>query len=137
MKHAKILPLALILVAMNGYADNPNIKTIYTADPAPVAHDGVCYLYTSHDEDVLKNDFFTMKEWRCFSSTGMVNWTDHGAVASLHNFKWAGSGWGRGFENGAWAVQGIERDGKWYLYCPLQGRGIWRIGVHQRSTRPV
>ena len=29
-----------------------------------------------------------------------------------------------GFENGAWAPQSIERDGKWYMYCPLQGRGI-------------
>ena len=35
-----------------------------------------------------------------------------------------GSGWGGGFENGAWALQCIERDGKWYMYCPLQGRGI-------------
>ena len=54
----------------------------------------------------------------------MVNWTDHGAVATLYDFKWAESGWGGGFENGAWAVQGIARDGKWFLYCPLQGRGI-------------
>jgi arabinoxylan arabinofuranohydrolase len=105
-------------------ADNPIVQTLYTADPAPVVHDGVCYLYTSHDEDVLVKNFFTMKDWRCYSSTDMVNWTDHGAVATLHDFKWAGEGWGGGFENGAWAVQGIARDGKWFLYCPLQGRGI-------------
>jgi hypothetical protein len=107
-------------------ADNPIVQTIFTADPAPVVHDGVCYLYTSHDEEVLVKNFFTMKDWRCFSSTDMVNWTDHGAVATLRNFAWADpkiSGWG-GFENGAWAVQCIERNGKWYLYCPLQGRGI-------------
>jgi hypothetical protein len=106
------------------FAENPVVQTCFTADPAPVVHDGVCYLYTSHDEDVLVKNFFTMKDWRCFSSTDMVNWTDHGAVASLYDFKWAGSGWGGGFENGAWAVQAIERDGKWFLYCPLQGRGI-------------
>ena len=84
-------------------ADNPIVQTIYTADPAPVVHKGVCYLYTSHDENVLVKNFFTMKDWRCFSSTDMVNWTDHGAVASLRDFKWADpkiSGWG-GFENGA------------------------------------
>jgi len=107
-------------------AYNPVVQTCFTADPAPVVHGGVCYLYTSHDEDVLVKNFFTMKDWRCFSSTDMVNWTDHGAVASLRDFKWADpkiSGWG-GFENGAWAVQCIERDGKWYMYCPLQGRGI-------------
>jgi hypothetical protein len=107
-----------------GRADNPIVQTIFTADPAPVVHDGICYLYTSHDEDKLVKNFFTMKDWRCFSSTDMVNWTDHGAVATLYDFKWAGSGWGGGFENGAWAVQCIEHNGKWYMYCPLQGRGI-------------
>jgi hypothetical protein len=45
-------------------------------------------------------------------------------VASLYDFEWAGSGWGGGFENGAWAPHAIERNGKWYLYVPLQGRGI-------------
>lgn len=117
-------------------ADNPVVQTIFTADPAPVVHDGVCYLYTSHDEDVLVKNFFTMKDWRCFSSTDMVNWTDHGAIASLHNFAWADpkiSGWG-GFDNGAWAVQAIERNGKWYLYCPLQGRGI---GVLVSTNGPL
>lgn len=107
-------------------AINPIVQTIYTADPAPVVHAGTLYLYTSHDEDQLVKNFFTMKDWRCFSTNDMVNWTDHGAVASLRNFTWADpkiSGWG-GFENGAWAPQAIERDGKWYLYVPLQGRGI-------------
>lgn len=105
-------------------AVNPIVQTIYTADPAPVAHDGRLYVFTSHDEDVLVKNFFTMKDWRCYSTTDMVNWTDHGAVANIHPMKWAGAGWGGGFENGAWAPQAIERDGKWYLYVPLQGRGI-------------
>jgi alpha-galactosidase len=113
-----------LLAASLCLAENPFIQTIYTADPAPVVRDGVCYVYTSHDEDVSVNNFFTMKDWRCFSTTDMVNWTDHGKVASLYDFKWAESGWGGGFENGAWAVQCIERDGKWYLYCPMHGRGI-------------
>jgi len=112
------------MAAFNCSALNPVIQTIYTADPAPVVDNGICYLYTDHDEDVIKNNFFTMKDWRCFSTTDMVNWTDHGTVATLHDFRWAGSGWGGGFENGAWALQTIERDGKWFMYCPLQGRGI-------------
>jgi hypothetical protein len=126
MKYKLLPALILGMAAVPGYALNPVVQTIYTADPAPVVHDGVCYLYADHDEDVLVNNFFTMKDWRCFTSTDMVNWTDHGAVASLRNFKWADpkiSGWG-GFDNGAWALQTIERDGKWYMYCPLQGRGI-------------
>jgi len=126
MRYKLLIPVTLAVAAFHCYALNPVVQTIYTADPAPVVRDGVCYLYTSHDEDILVKDFFTMKDWRCFSSTDMVNWTDHGAVASLRDFKWADpklSGWG-GFENGAWAVQCIERGGKWCLYCPLQGRGI-------------
>lgn len=118
--------IGLGVIGASSMAQNPIFQTIYTADPAPLVRDGVCYVYTGHDEDVLVNNFFTMKDWRCFSSTDMVNWTDHGAVANLYDFKWADpaiSGWG-GFENGAWALHAIERDGKWYLYCPLQGRGI-------------
>lgn len=105
-------------------ADNPVIQTKFTADPAPLVHDGVVYLYTSHDEDDAFG--FKMKDWLCYTSTDMVNWTDHGRVASLRDFKWADpgvSGWG-GFENGAWAPQCIERNGKFYMYCPVQGRGI-------------
>jgi arabinoxylan arabinofuranohydrolase len=45
----------------------------------------------------------------------MVNWTEHGVVASLDNFDWVP------YDNGAWAVQCIERNGKFYLYCPMPG----------------
>jgi len=50
-----------------------------------------------------------------------VNWTEHGVVASLKNFQWVP------YDNGAWAAQCIERNGKFYLYCPMPG-GIG-IGV--------
>jgi arabinoxylan arabinofuranohydrolase len=123
MKMKLLISAALAMSAIHGYALNPIIQTIYTADPAPVVVNGVCYLYTDHDEDGSAVSGFNMKDWRCFTSTDMVNWTDHGVVASLNNFQWAGSGSG-GFTNGAWALQCIERDGKWYMYCPLQGRGI-------------
>jgi arabinoxylan arabinofuranohydrolase len=123
--HFTTAGLAVVLaLGKTCLAENPVIQTIYTADPAPMVHDGVCYLYTDHDEDVIKNNFFTMKDWRCFTTTDMVNWTDHGTVATLRDFKWANSGWGGGYENGAWALQTVERDGKWFMYCPLQGRGI-------------
>ncbi|GIF22896.1 hypothetical protein BJ973_000747 [Actinoplanes tereljensis] len=32
-------------------ADNPIVQTIYTADPAPLVHNGRVYLYTGYDED--------------------------------------------------------------------------------------
>lgn len=94
----------------------PIIQTKFTADPAPYVHDGVVYLFTTHDEDGAEG--FVMRDWLLYTSTDMVNWQDHGPVASLRNFRWY-----RG-NNGAWAEQVIERNGKWYMYCPIHGNGI-------------
>ena len=30
-----------------------------------------------------------MNEWKLYSTTDMVNWTDHGAVLSYETFSWA------------------------------------------------
>ncbi|WP_437926531.1 glycoside hydrolase family 43 protein [Sorangium sp. So ce291] len=102
-------------------ADNPIVQTSYTADPAPMVHEGRLYLYTSHDEDVSVNNFYTMNDWRLYSTTDMVNWTDHGSPASYRTFSW-GTG-------DAWAPQGIARNGKYYLYVPLNNATGARIGV--------
>jgi hypothetical protein len=118
------IALSALASCFYGNAHNPIIQTKYTADPAPMVHNDTVFLYTSHDEDNAEG--FLMQNWLLYTSTDMVNWTDRGQIASLHDFKWADkaiSGWG-GFDNGAWAPQCIERDGKFYLYCPVQGRGI-------------
>lgn len=112
-----VLYFVLCECILSVYADNPVVQTLYTADPAPMVHNDRVYLYTSHDEDVLENNFFTMKNWRCYSSDDMVNWTDHGMAASISAFKWAGT-------NGAWAPQCIYRNGKYYMYCPIHMKGI-------------
>jgi len=91
----------------------PIISTKYTADPAPMVYNDTVFLYTSHDEDDAMG--FKMQDWLLYSSTDMVNWTEHGVVASLKDFKWVP------YDNGAWAVQCIERNGKFYLYCPMPG----------------
>lgn len=106
------------LLPMIGLAQNPIVQTYFTADPAPMVHNGRVYVYTSHDEDETVDNFFTMYDWRCYSSADMVNWTDHGAVASLNDFVWSGK------TNGAWAPQCIERNGKFYLYVPIHGDGV-------------
>jgi hypothetical protein len=102
------------------YADNPIIQTKFTADPAPMVYHDTVFLYTSHDEDDAPQGMgaFKMRNWLCYTTTDMVNWTDHGVVASLNDFSWVKH------DNGAWAPQCIERSGKFYLYCPMQGNGI-------------
>ena len=94
----------------------PIVQTKYTADPAPYVYGDTVYLFTTHDEDGAGG--FMMKDWLLYTSTDMVNWEDHGAVASLRNFRWYKG------DNGAWAEQVICRDGKWYMYCPIHGHGI-------------
>ena len=116
-----LLLLMAVLPFMKGMSQNrPVVQTKFTADPAPMVHDGTVYLYTSHDEDDAPEGMgsFLMKDWLLYTSTDMVNWTDHGAVASLKDFKWLIK------ENGAWAPHCVERNGKFYLYCPLHGNGI-------------
>ena len=104
----------------------PLFQTKYTADPSPLVVGDTLFLYTSHDaspEDITdpreKNSAgFFMYDWLLWSTTDMVNWTEHGAVASLKDFPW------RSRDNGAWAIQTVERNGKYYLYAPLHGHGI-------------
>lgn len=115
MKKHGLIVLALLAAQMT-FAQEPLIQTKYTADPAPYVHGDTIYLYTTHDEDDAEG--FKMKDWLLYTSTDMVNWTDHGAVASLEDFKYFDG------NNGAWAEQVIERNGKWYMYCPIHGHGI-------------
>jgi len=104
----------------------PFAQTKFTADPSPLVVGDTLFLYTSHDaspEDIPDPDErnsagFYMYDWLLWSTTDMVNWTEHGAVASLKDFSW------RSRDNGAWAIQTIERNGKYYLYAPLHGHGI-------------
>ncbi|MEU4562721.1 glycoside hydrolase family 43 protein [Actinoplanes sp. NPDC023936] len=111
-------------------ADNPIVQTIYTADPAPLVHNGRVYLYTGHDED--GSTYFTMKEWRVYSSADMVNWTDHGSPMSLTTFSWASAN--------AWAGQVVARNGKFYWYVPVTNRATGRmaigVGVASSPTGP-
>jgi arabinoxylan arabinofuranohydrolase len=107
------------LLPATAKADNPIVQHIYTADPAPLVHDGRVYLYTGHDED--GSTWFTMREWRVWSSADMVNWTDHGSPLSLGTFSWAS-------EN-AWAGQVVARNGKFYWYVPVTNRATGRFAI--------
>lgn len=98
------------------HAQRPIIQTKFTADPAPLIYNDTIFLYTGHDEDDAKG--FKMYDWLLYTSTDMVNWQEHGAVATLKDFKWCDK------DNGAWAAQTVQRNGKFYMYCPVHGRGI-------------
>lgn len=121
-----LLLCVLITVTVNVcYAENPIVQTIFTADPAPLVHEGILYLYTGHDEDDAPNNRYLMHDYRCFSTTDMVNWTDLGAVLDIRTvFDWSGGD--------ANAAQCIFRNGKFYYYVSTgntKGPGGVALGV--------
>ena len=117
---AMILCLAGLSLYIPSKADNPIVQNIYTADPAPMVSGDTMYLYTTHDEDVLVSNFYTMNDWKCYSTKDMVNWTDHGTILSKNDFAWIDQKNPR-----AWAPQCVERNGKFYLYVPVHKKTIF------------
>ena len=137
MKHSAFVLFALALTACGGnkqassteesqdsvktfvFTGNPIVRDKFTADPAPLVYDGRLYLYVGHDEFYEGQDSasggkeFNITEWLCYSTDDMKNWTDHGAVLSPADFKWA--------VGEAWASQVVEKDGKFYYYTTVQG----------------
>src|SRR3954469_3840600 len=121
LRECKSLFVATLLCMVATYsraslADNPIVQTNYTSDPAPMVSDGTVYLVTTHDENTAGQPCsavagYTLCQLYTFSSTDMVNWTDHGVVAKWSTFSWAATA--------AWAPQAIPRNGKFYLYVPL------------------
>ena len=83
----KLIICALIIIsiisAVPAYAENPIIQTKFTADPAPMVYKDTVFLYTSHDEDDATG--FHMLNWMLYTTTDMVNWTDHGIIAGVGN----------------------------------------------------
>lgn len=118
MKHnvsrIRFILFVIVVSAVFCLADNPIVQTIYTADPAPLVHEGVMYAYVGHDEDGSGN-WFDMKDWRVFSTTDAVNWTDRGVALNLATFSWARAD--------AWAGHVISRNGKFYYYVTVRLEG--------------
>jgi len=115
------LGLILFNLCHLSMAQNPIIQTCYTADPAPMVHNGTVYLYADHDEDNSK--YYTMNDWKVYSSTDMVNWTDHGTPLRYTDFKWS--------DGQAWASQCVYRNGKyyWYVCCHSKTLNHHAVGV--------
>jgi beta-xylosidase len=102
---------------------NPVIRHKFTADPTALVYQDTLFLFTGHDEAPVGTEAYVMKEWLCFSSVDMVNWTEHPTPWTAKSFKWA--------KGDAYAAKVIERKGKFYFYAPVSpaaGKGK-AIGV--------
>lgn len=108
-----------------GFAQNPFITTMYTADPSARVFNDVLYVYPSHDPD--NAEWFDMVDWHVFSTTDMENWIDHGVALDIKDVKWA--------TKYAWAPDCIQANDKYYFYFPTDQFHIG-VAVSDKPTGP-
>lgn len=111
-----LLCILLFSLALFGYADNPIVTHVYTADPSGFVANNRLYVVTSHDLD--NQDGYDMYDYYLFSSADLVNWTDHGIIFDVRrDTSWA---------NLAYAPDMAYLNGHYYLIFP---NGASSIGV--------
>ncbi|MDP4239697.1 MAG: family 43 glycosylhydrolase [Bacteroidota bacterium] len=110
---------------------NPIVRDIYTADPSGhVWADGRLYVYPSHDIDPPRGCDL-MDKYHVYSTTDMVNWTDHGQIVEASDVPWAQPL----DDNGKfmWAPDCAYHNGKYYFYFPHPNKSPWnsnwKIGI--------
>jgi len=90
---------------------NPLVRDKFTADPAPLVHDGRLYLYVGQDE-AGEGEMFRITRWLAYSTDELKTWTDHGPVLAPEDFSWA--------SRDAWASEVIEKDGRFWFYTTVE-----------------
>jgi arabinoxylan arabinofuranohydrolase len=113
----------LFVATLSVNAQNPIVQTNYTADAASLVYKDKFYVYVGRDQASPTGGWYNMREWRVYSSSDMVNWTDHGACLKTTDFSWA--------KGDAWASQCIYHKGKfyWYISASHKEKGGKAIGV--------
>lgn len=106
---------------------NPLVRHKYTADPAPMVDGDTLWLYTGHDMHGGQPGY-NMKDWCLFSTTDLINWTEHPSPLDLAEFKWARS-------KDAYAAHAVKYNGKYYYFISTNGSGIG-VAVSDTPTGP-
>lgn len=105
------LLIIFVFLSINSWSQNPIIRNVFTADPAPLVYNDTVYLYLGHDTATVDATTYQMPDWLVYSSTDMINWTNHGACLTTNDFAWAAYA--------ANAAQCIERNGKFFWYISI------------------
>lgn len=132
-KTSYLLLLALMLVSSIVSAQNPIVRTMYSADPSARVFGDKVYVFPSHDILAAPGKgrvgWFCMEDYHVFSSSNLTDWTDHGMIVTQNKVPWV-----RPDSYSMWAPDCIERNGKYYFYFPTSpkdtayGRGF-TVGV--------
>ena len=115
-----ILALVLATPALAQKAILPD----FHADPSAHEWDGRYWIYPSHDVPGSKD--WDMVDWHAFSSTDLVDWTDHGVIFSLKDIPWA--------KRWAWAPDAMKRNGRYYFYVTADDQ--IGVGVSDKPYGP-
>jgi arabinoxylan arabinofuranohydrolase len=95
-----------------------NILTLtdrFTADPAPIVHDGRLYVFTSHD--LADQNGWLMTDYSLMSTQDLANWRDDGIPFDLRNQSWGEYAWAQQVIQAPSGQQGF------YMYYPaMQAR---------------
>jgi len=118
---------------INAMAQNPFIRTRFSADPTARVFGDRVYIYCSHDIPVpvgskARQAWFCMEDYHVYSSANLTDWTDHGMIVSQYKVNWVDS-----TAYNMWAPDCIYRNGKYYFYFPAgqkasSGRGF-AVGI--------
>jgi len=117
-------------------AQNPSIRNVFTADPAPLAYRDTLFLYTGHDTASVQETNYKMPDWHVFATTNMVDWKDYGKCLSPKTFAWAAGD--------ACAAQCLYYHGKFYWFVSTfhksdqasKGAAAIGVAVSDRPTGP-
>ena len=123
--------LCIVVFASVCFAGNPFVWKDGNADPTIRVFNNTAYLYPSHDSSEyvttwLENDF------KNYSSTDLVHWTDNGVILSETDVSWANKA------HKCWAPDIHYYKGYYYFYYCIQkaSNTTMSIGV-ARSTSPT
>ena len=86
---------------------NPIIPGMGVCDPHMHVFQNKVWLYTTHDAS-FDNATFVMHDWQIFSSDDCVEWTLESVIRPEDTFM--------GASDKCWAVDCVERNGKYYFY---------------------
>lgn len=106
-----------------GGSGNPLMPGIGLCDPHVRVFDGRAWLYASHDYAV-ENTFYRMDDWWIWSSDDLATWRREGIVRPEETYL-------RKPFSSCWAVDAIERGGRYFLYLSC---GPKEIGVLSAPT---
>jgi arabinoxylan arabinofuranohydrolase len=103
--------------------NNPIIQSLGVCDPHIHIFNNKAYLFASHDREPGAK-FYGMYDWWIWSSADLVHWKLEFNL--FPKDMWVGP------TNNCWAVDGAERNGKYYFYVS----GNWKTGVAVSNDGP-